>query len=59
LIELNKKRLIPQKQIESILVNLKLTPKNIYESSLPEYLSAIDLLVPIFKTPKSKEKEAR
>lgn len=54
LIQLNKKRLIPQKQVESLLVNLKATPKNIYESSLPEYLSSIDQLVPQ-KQSKSKD----
>ena len=45
LIELNKKRLIPQKLIESILINLKDTHKNIYHSSLPEYLDWIEELV--------------
>jgi hypothetical protein len=43
---LNKKRLIPQKQIQAILANLKETPKSIYETSLPEYLASIDLLLP-------------
>jgi hypothetical protein len=35
-------------------MKLKDTPKNIYEESLPAYLSTIDLLVPT-KSAKSKE----
>jgi len=41
LIELNKKRLTPQKQLQALLANLKDTPKNIYEESLPTYLASI------------------
>lgn len=55
MIELNKKRLIPQKQIESILSGIRMTQKNIYETSLPAYLAAIDQLVPLPKAKQGKE----
>ena len=61
LIELNRKRLIPQKLVQNILENLKATPKNIYEESLQEYLAGIDQLIPttVQKTSKGKEKEGK
>jgi hypothetical protein len=56
LIELNKKRLTPQKQLQALLANLKDTPKNIYEESLPAYLASIEQLLPAqTKSGKSKE----
>jgi hypothetical protein len=61
LIELNRKRLIPQKLVHNILENLKATPKNIYEESLQQYLVGIDQLLPStgHKTTKGKEKEGK
>jgi hypothetical protein len=45
LIELNKKKLIPEKQLETFLINLKDTKKNVYESELPGLLAWIDEIV--------------
>lgn len=50
---MNKKRLTPQKQLEAILVNIKNTPKNIYDTSLPSYLQWIDEVTQRVKYPKS------
>jgi len=52
---LNKKRLTPQKQLEAILVNIKNTPKNIYDTSLPSYLQWIDEVTQRVKYPKSNQ----
>jgi hypothetical protein len=35
-------RLIPEKQLEAILTNIKNSQKNVYEASLPVYLSWIE-----------------
>jgi ribosome biogenesis GTPase A len=39
LIELNKKRLIPQKELENYLKNLKNAHKTIYQRSIEDYLA--------------------
>ena len=39
MIELNKKRLIPEKELANVLTNLKATNKTVYQSSLREYLA--------------------
>ena len=38
LIELNKKRLIPEKEIENLLKNIKNSAKTVYASSMESYL---------------------
>lgn len=38
LIELNKKRLIPQKELENYLKNLKSAKKIVYQKSIESYL---------------------
>ncbi len=38
LIELNEKRLIPQKELENMLSNIKNAHKTIYQSNLQQYL---------------------
>ncbi len=38
MIELNEKRLIPQKELENMLTNIKNAPKTIYQSTLEAYL---------------------
>ena len=38
LIELNKKRLIPQKELENYLKNLKYSKKIVYQKSIESYL---------------------
>lgn len=35
-------RLIPQKQLENILTNIRKSQKNVYKHSLPDYLSWIE-----------------
>jgi len=45
LIELNKKRLIPQKELENYLKNLKQAQKTVYHSSLEGYLKTKDELL--------------
>ena len=39
MIELNKKRLIPQKELANVFSNLKLTNKTIYQASMNDYLA--------------------
>ena len=40
LIELNERRLIPQKELENMLTNIKNAPKTIYQSNLESYLQS-------------------
>ena len=40
LIELNEKRLIPEKELENMLTNIKNSQKTIYQSTLESYLQS-------------------
>jgi hypothetical protein len=45
LIELNKKRLIPQKELENYLKNIKSSPKVVYQKNIESYLETKNSLL--------------